>query len=98
MGATTMAYKVDGGISRAGPAFVVLLHAVAFWALLRMEVLSLPAPLAVLDVRLLTPPAPPAARPEVVPPRPRPIERPPAPRPARAAVPLAVPAEAPAQL
>lgn len=80
--------------SRAGLAVVVLLHALLFWALLRMEVIVLPAPLAVLQVELLTPPAPELPKPEIVPPKPRPVEKRPE-RP-REIVPLALPAESPA--
>jgi protein TonB len=84
------------GISRAGIGGVLALHAIVFWALLRMEAFSLPAPLAVLSVSLLTPEVPEAPKPEIVPPRPRPVEKRPTPRPAREAAPLAMPAEAPA--
>lgn len=83
------------GVSRAGLAVVVALHLLAFWALLRMEVFSLPAPLALLEVSLLAPPAPETPKPEIVPPKPRPIEKRPELRP-REVVPLAMPAEVPA--
>jgi protein TonB len=82
-------------LSHAGLGAVLLLHVLLFWALLRMEVIVLPAPLAVLQVDLLTPPAPALPKPEIVPPKPRPVEKRPEPQP-REIVPLALPAEAPA--
>jgi protein TonB len=66
-------------LSVGGIGLVLALHAAALWALLRMEMLVLPAPLAVLQVSLLTPPTAVAPQPNVAPPRPRPLEkRPPA--------------------
>lgn len=80
----------------SGPGFgvVVLLHVLLVWGLLHLEVITLPVPLSVLSVELLTPPAPELPKPEVVPPRPRPVEKRPEPRP-REIVPLALPAAAP---
>jgi protein TonB len=83
------------GASRAGLVVVLMLHAMVFWALLRMEVFTLPAPLAVLNVGLLTPPAPEMPKPEIVPPKPRPVEKQPQPRPVPEPVRLAVPADVP---
>jgi protein TonB len=84
------------GVSRAGLAVVVALHLLAFWALLRMEVFSLPAPLALLEVSLLAPPLPETPpKPAIMPPKPRPVEKRPAPRPVRETAPLALPVDAP---
>lgn len=82
-------------LSAGGIGLVLALHAVAFWALLRMEVIALPAPLAVLSVSLLTPQAPRPPRPVVEPPRPRPPEKRPATL-APAPLQLAAPADSPA--
>jgi protein TonB len=75
-------------LSAGGIGLVLLLHAAALWALLRMEVLVLPAPLAVLQVSLLTPAPAVAPQPKIEPPRPRPLEK-------RPPLPLAPPREAP---
>lgn len=86
----------DRGVSRIGLAVVVALHLLAFWALLRMGVFPLPAPLALLEVSLLAPPQPEAPpKPAIVPPKPRPVEKRPAPRPVRETAPLALPVDAP---
>lgn len=84
-------------ISRSGLVGVAAVHLIVVFALLQMQVISLPTPLAVLSVSLLPrepePPAPP--KPEIVPPRPKPVARqslpPPMPLP-----PLAAPIESPA--
>ncbi|MFA4968034.1 MAG: energy transducer TonB [Sulfuritalea sp.] len=77
---------------------VAALHVVAFWLLLRMNVVSLPAPLAVLSVSLLPPAEVTKPDPEIVPPKPKPVERRPIPTPQPTPQPtqLAAPAEAPA--
>lgn len=90
------------GISRAGLIFVVAAHVLVLLALLRLQVIPLPAPLAVLNVSLLaaaTPPAPePKIEPKIEPPRPRPVEKRPQPRPQPVPTPvqLAAPEEVPA--
>jgi hypothetical protein len=45
----------DPALDRRGLAWVLALHGAAFWGLLQMNVISLPAPLAVLSVSLLQP-------------------------------------------
>lgn len=82
-------------LSRAGLAFVLVLHGVVFYALLRMNVIKLPVELPLLQVELLTPPAPELPKPEIVPPKPRPVEKRPVPRPVQEVTPLAIPVEAP---
>lgn len=81
--------------SPAGLATVVALHGVAFYALLQMNVIRLPVELSLLQVELLTPPAPESPKPEIVPPKPRPVEKRPVPRPVQEVAPLAIPVEAP---
>jgi protein TonB len=81
-------------ISRGGLGVVVMVHAIAFWGLLQMNLISLPAPLAVLSVSLLPPAEMIEPDPEIVPPKPRPVERRPTPVPQPTT--LAAPAEAPA--
>lgn len=92
---TAEPYLQPQGISRSGVAFVVALHGVAFWLLLQLNVVSLPAPLAVLSVSLIPslPAMPPPA--EITPP-PKPIARRPLPAPQAVAqsAPLAVAASA----
>jgi protein TonB len=83
-------------LSAGGLGAVVLLHGLLLWALLRLEVVTLPAPLAVLSVSVLPSIEPAPPRPEVVPPKPRPVDKRPQPQPTPAPVPLAVAAEAPA--
>lgn len=99
-------------LSLPGLACVVLLHGLALWLLVRMNVLSLPQPLQVLTVSLIQPveevkpQARPEPQPEVIPPRPKPLRprpvpaQPPpvlaAPDTAVAATPAVVPAPAPA--
>jgi periplasmic protein TonB len=82
-------------LSPAGLATVIALHAVVFYALLQMNVIKLPVELPLLQVELLTPPAPELPKPEIVPPKPRPVEKRPVPRPVQDVTPLAIPAEAP---
>lgn len=81
-------------ISRTGMVFVVALHLLAFWLLLQLQVISLPAPLAVLSVSLIQPAAAIRPEPEVTPPKPEPVEKRPLPMPQP--LPLALPAAAPA--
>lgn len=81
--------------SPAGLATVVALHGVVFHALLQMNVIRLPVELPLLQVELLTPPAPELPKPEIVPPQPRPVEKRPVPRPVQEVAPLAIPAAAP---
>lgn len=63
------------GRSQAALGMVVALHLLAFWLLLRMNVVSLPAPLAALSVSLLPPAETITPAPEIVPPKPKPLER-----------------------
>ncbi len=86
------------GISRAGLIFVVAAHVLVVFLLLQKNVITLPAPLAVLNVSLLAAATPPAPEPNIEPPRPRPVEKRPQPRPqpVPAPVQLAAPEEAPA--
>lgn len=84
-------------LSKAGLGMVVAIHGVLLAALVQLNVIPLPTPLAVLSVSLL-PPAP-ETRPqqEIVPPKPRPIERQPTlvPQPSQLAAPANVPTESP---
>jgi protein TonB len=82
-------------LSRAGLAFVVLMHALLFWALLQMDAIRLPSPLAVLTADLIKPPEE-IKPPEPPPPKPRPLEKRPEPRPVQPPVQLAAPEESPA--
>lgn len=80
-------------LSSLGLGTVVGVHLLVLIGLVRLNVITLPAPLAVLSVSLL-PPAPEAKpQPEIVPPKPRPIERRPTPVPLPSQ--LAAPAESP---
>ncbi|MFN3884818.1 MAG: hypothetical protein ACK4Q4_08680 [Rhodocyclaceae bacterium] len=90
-----MAYGTCGGISRAGLAFVVALHALVFMALLQADVVRLPQMPSMLTVDLIRPPEA-APRPPATtePPRPQPVERRPTPQPIAQPAPLAAP-EAP---
>jgi len=78
---------------RRDMAFVVALHGAAVWGLLQMNVISLPAPLAVLTLSLVPHSEAIKSEPEIVPPKPKPEARRPAPlqQPTR----LAAPTEAP---
>lgn len=87
-------------LSFGGVGLVLALHLLAFWALLRMEMIVLPAPLTVLDISLVAPARPETPQPKIVPPRPRPMEKHTPPRelpviaaPAEAPSPVAVPVE-----
>lgn len=91
-------YHPTPRLSASGMGVVVIAHVIIVHALLRMNVISLPAPLRVLSVSLL-PPAPPTPeppRPKVEPPKPRPVARRPEPVPVQHPVQLAAPAETPA--
>lgn len=80
-------------LSKAGLGMVAAIHVALLAALVQLNVISLPTPLAVLSVSLL-PPAPEAKpQPEIVPPKPRPIERRPTPLPLPSQ--LAAPADSP---
>ncbi|MDK9703274.1 MAG: energy transducer TonB [Sulfuritalea sp.] len=83
-------------LSPGGLGMVVALHLLVLWGLLRMNVITLPAPLAVLSVSLLPPAEVIQPNPEIVPPKPRPVERRPTPTPLPQPTQLAAPAEAPA--
>ena len=82
-------------LSPLGLGSVVVIHLLILFGLARLNVITLPAPLAVLSVSLL-PPAPEVRpQPEIVPPKAKPVERRPSPIPQP--MPLAAPAETPAQ-
>lgn len=81
-------------VNRQGLAFVLALHGAAFWGLLQMNLIALPAPLAVLSVRLLQPTAAIEPQADIVPPRPKPVA--PRPTPVQQATTLAAPADSPA--
>ena len=80
-------------LSPLGLGSVIVIHLLILFGLVRMNLITLPAPLTVLSVSLL-PPAPEAVpQPEIVPPKPRPVVRRPTPLPQP--VQLAAPAESP---
>lgn len=81
-------------LSRSGLGFVLALHALVFWLLLRANVIALPEQLAVLSVSLLRPAEEIKPSPEVVPPRPQPVK--PRPVPQQPPVQLAAPETSPA--
>ncbi len=81
-------------LSRSGLAFVLALHALVFWLLLRANVITLPAQLSVLSVSLLRPAEETKPQPEVTPPRPKPVK--PRPVPQQPPVQLAAPETSPA--
>jgi protein TonB len=68
-------------LDRRGLAFVLALHAAAFWGLLQMKLISLPTPMAMLSFSVL--PTAEVIKPdaEIVPPKPRPLEKRPNPLP-----------------
>lgn len=80
--------------SRLGMTVVVVAHALVFFGLLQMNVISLPAPLTVLSISLLSPAEVTRPEPAIVPPKPRPVERHPAQ--VQQTTQLALPADAPA--
>ncbi|MCM2288244.1 MAG: energy transducer TonB [Sulfuritalea sp.] len=65
----------------------------AIWGVVQMKLITLPAPLAVLTVSLLTPAEAIKPPPEIVPPKPRPVER--RPQPVAQPTQFAAPAESP---
>jgi protein TonB len=81
-------------LSRSGLAFVLTLHALVFWLLLRANVITLPSQLSVLTVSLIRPAEEIKPSPDVVPPRPRPVK--PRPAPQQPPVQLAAPETSPA--
>lgn len=81
-------------LSAAGLGGVVLVHLLVLTALVQLNVIPLPAPLAVLSVSLLSPVAEVKPQPDIVPPRPKPVERRPLPTP-QPLPQLAAPAESP---
>jgi len=92
-------YPAGAGFSRSGLAAVVLAHLLVLFALLQMQVIPLPAPLAVLTVDLIKPPEVVKPPEPPVPPKPRPaIKRPPepvAPQPVQLAAPMESPSPSP---
>lgn len=96
-GALAATYHDGPRISRAGLAGVAGAHLAVVAALLQMQVITLPAPLAVLSVSLLPAAEPAPAKPEIVPPRPKAVARQERPQPQPSPLPqLAAPAESPA--
>jgi protein TonB len=81
-------------LSSLGLGTVVGVHLLVLIGLVRLNVITLPAPLAVLSVSLLPPSPEIKPQAEIVPPKPRPVERRPTPLPQP--VQLAAPADAPA--
>ncbi|GIK23615.1 MAG: hypothetical protein BroJett005_30290 [Ignavibacteriota bacterium] len=81
-------------LSRAGLGFVLALHALVFWLLLRANVITLPEQLAVLTVSLVKPAEETKPQPDVTPPRLQPVK--PRPAPPQPPVQLAVPEASPA--
>jgi protein TonB len=90
----SLPHAAPNRLSPGGLGAVVVLHLLVLWGLLRMNVITLPAQLAVLTVSLLPPAEVIQPNPEIVPPKPRPVERRPTPLPQPTQ--LAAPAEAPA--
>ncbi len=86
------------GLSPTALAVVGALHLLVFWLLLRLNVISLPAPLAVLSVSILPPAVVSRPEPAIIPPTPKPVERRPTPTPVPIPqpVPLAAAIDAPA--
>jgi len=83
-------------LSPTGLIFVVAAHVLVVLALLRMQVITLPAPFAVLSVSLLAAETSPAPEPKIEPPKPRPVEKRLQPRPVPMPAQLAAPEDAPA--
>jgi protein TonB len=84
-------------LSPLGLGSVIVIHLLILFGLVQLNVVTLPAPLAVLSVSLL-PPAPEARpQPEIVPPKPKPVERRPTliPQPTQLAAPADTPAPTP---
>lgn len=85
-------------LSPLGLGMVIAVHLLILVGLVRLNVITLPAPLAVLSVSLLPPSPEPKPQlqpqPEIVPPKPKPVERRPTPLPQP--VQLAAPADSPA--
>lgn len=90
-------HNVPNRLSPGGLGMVVALHVLVLWGLLEMNVITLPASLSVLTVRLLPPAEVSKPNPEIVPPKPRPVERRPTPlpQPTRLAAAAESPAPAP---
>lgn len=84
----------EARISGAGFGAVVALHGLVLWSLLQMQLITLPAPLAVLSVSLLPPAEITRPEPEVVPPKPHPVEKRPTPQAVTQPAPLALQADA----
>lgn len=91
-------YSLKPSLSRGGLLFVLAAHGLLLFALMQMNIVRLPAPLAELTVHFVKPPEeikPP--EPEPLPaPKPRPIEKRAVPRPDPQPVPLAAPETSPA--
>ena len=81
-------------LSPLGLGMVIAAHLLLLVGLVRLNVITLPVPLAVLSVSLLPPPAVTPPKAEIVPPKPKPVQR--RPQPAPQPVQLAAPVEAPA--
>ena len=81
-------------LSPLGLGMVISAHLLILVGLVRLNVIALPTPLAVLTVSLLPPSPEIRPSPEIVPPKPKPVERRPIPQ--AAPTQLAAPAESPA--
>lgn len=84
-------------LSPFGLGSVLAVHGLVLVGLVRMNLITLPVPLAVLSVSLLPPAEEIRHQPEIVPPKPKPVERRPVPlpQPTRLAAPAESPAPAP---
>jgi protein TonB len=91
------AYGSGTRISRGGLVAVIVAHLALVAALLQMQVITLPAPLAVLSVSLLPAVEMAPPKPEIVPPKPKAVARQERPQPQATPLPqLAAPADSPA--
>ncbi len=84
-------------LSPLGLGMVIAVHLLILVGLVRLNVITLPLPLAVLSVSLLAPPEVIQPKPEIVPPKPKPVERRPTPlpQPTQLAAPVDSPAPTP---
>lgn len=91
------AYGSGARLSRGGLVAVIVAHLALVAALLQMQVITLPAPLAVLTVSLLPAVETAPPKPEIMPPKPKAVARQERPQPQAAPLPqLAAPADSPA--
>lgn len=97
-GALTFDQTTRPRLSPLGLGTVVGVHLLLLTALVQLNVITLPVPLAVLSVSLLAPAPEITPQPEIVPPKPKPVERRPTPpqTPLQTPTQIAAPAESPA--